>query len=181
MAEMAPFVGHASRDPDVGLWYKHCAGSVRALAARITRDPDDADDVLQDACLAAWRSRERFDATRDPLPWLATIARRKALTLVAGRERRTTQPLPFRTAPSAEEEALCRESDARVRRLVRNDLAFALHAIADLPTRAVAEQLGVPMRTAASRIARARRRFRAALPAIPLTDTRPEAPWSISS
>jgi RNA polymerase sigma factor (sigma-70 family) len=179
--EIGPFRKHAACGRDVGLWYECCAYTVRAVAARITRDPDDADDVLQDAFLAAWRFRERFDATRDPLPWLATIARRKALTLVASRGRRTTPPQPLREAPSAEDEALRRESEACVRRLVRDHPAFALHALADLPARAVAERLEVPMRTAASRIARARRRFRTALPAIALPDSRPEAPWSISS
>jgi RNA polymerase sigma factor (sigma-70 family) len=179
--EIGPVRRHAPRGPDVGLWYECYGSSLHGVAARITRDRDDADDVLQDAFLAAWRSRERFDATRDPLPWLATIARRKALTLVAARGRRATEPQLSHTAPSAEDEAIHRESDARVRHFVRNDLAFALQAIADLPVRAVAEQLGVPMRTAASRIARARHRFRASLPAITLTDSRPKAPWSISS
>jgi RNA polymerase sigma-70 factor, ECF subfamily len=176
---MAPegesFRRDAGSVPDVGLWYERYGSSLRGVAARITRDPQDADDVLQDAFLAAWRARERFDSTRDPLPWLATIARRKALTLVARRGPSAIQPQPLRTAPSAEEEALRLESEAWVRRLVRDDLAFALRAVADLPTRRVAEQLGIPMRTAASRIARARRRFQAALCAITLTDS--EVPW----
>ncbi|MDB5072404.1 MAG: hypothetical protein JWM87_3515 [Candidatus Eremiobacteraeota bacterium] len=70
---------------DVALWYERYAPSLRSVAARVTGDPDDADDALHDTFLAAWRFRGTFDDARSPLPWLAVIARRKALTIVARR------------------------------------------------------------------------------------------------
>jgi RNA polymerase sigma factor (sigma-70 family) len=150
---------------DVGRWYERYAIPLRHAAARVTNDPDDADDALHETFLAAWRSRERFDTARDPLPWLLTIARRKALTIVSSRVRRSVALTALPLASSAEDEALLRESDESARRIVRAEPALALHALAGLPARAVGERLSVPMRTAASRIARARRRLQHQLPA----------------
>jgi RNA polymerase sigma factor (sigma-70 family) len=154
--------------PDVALWYERYRSSVRGIAARVTGNPDDAEDAVHDAFLAAWRARARFDAERDPLPWLVTITRRKALTIAAARTRAVRATLAPQTLPSAEDEALLRESDACVRALVRDEPALALHALDGLPARAVGETLGVPLRTAASRIRRARGRMKAALPATTL-------------
>src|ERR1700736_4181517 len=112
---------------DVGRWYERYASSLRYAAARVTNDPDDADDALHETFLAAWRSRGRFDAARDPLPWLMTIARRKALTIVSSRARRPILLASPVLASSAEDEALLRESDESARRLVRAEPALALH------------------------------------------------------
>ena len=150
---------------DVGLWYERYGSSLRWAAARVTGDPDDADDALQDAFLAAWRSRSRFDGARDPLPWLLTIAKRKAVTIVAHRKRPAPAAHAPAVQPSAEDEVVRRESDRLVQELTRDEPALALYALAGLPARVVGERLGVPMRTAASRIARGRRRIEAALPA----------------
>jgi len=150
--------------PDVGVWFERYETSLRGVARRVTGNADDADDALQDAFLAAWRARSRFDAGRDPLPWLATIARRKAVTIVALRAR-ALPPLGPQSVPSAEDEVVRREAESWSREIVRDEPALALHALAGLPARLVGERLGLPMRTAASRIARARRRLGAALPA----------------
>ena len=72
---------------DIGLWYERYSPSLRSIAARVTRDPDDADDALHDTFVAAWLFRARFDDARNPLPWLATIAQRKALNIVSRRAR----------------------------------------------------------------------------------------------
>jgi RNA polymerase sigma factor (sigma-70 family) len=174
-----PTTAHAA---DVGRWYERYASSLRFVAARVTNDPDDADDALHETFLAAWRARERFDAARDPLPWLLTITRRKALTIVSSRVRRRVSLLSATPAASAEDEAVLRESEELVRRVVRLEPALALHALAGLPARLVGERLGVPMRTAASRIARGRRRVREFVPpATHPSSARSKAPWSISS
>jgi RNA polymerase sigma-70 factor, ECF subfamily len=165
---------------DVALWYARYAASVRGAVVRVTGDAD-ADDALHDAFLAAWRARDAFDAARDPLPWLLAIARRKALT-IAGRRRRPFPPLgPPATVPSAEDEALAREAEAAVRRLIAPEPALALRALDDLPLRDVGRRLGVPQRTAASRINRGKLRLRAALPATPHFFRESRATWSTSS
>ena len=165
---------------DVALWYERYAPSLRSVAARVTGDPDDADDALHDTFLAAWRFRGTFDDARSPLPWLAVIARRKALTIVARRGAAPPSVPPQPVAPSAEDEALRRAGDDAARGLVRAEPALALHVLGGLAARDVGALLGVPMRTAASRIARGRRRVQAVLTATTPLHARSKAPWSIS-
>ena len=168
---------------DIGLWYERYSPSLRSIAARVTRDPDDADDALHDTFVAAWAFRARFDDARNPLPWLATIAHRKALNIVSRRARRATasrlpSATPPQAVPSAEDEALRLASDDAVRRLMRAEPALALNALGGLAARDVGELLGVPMRTAASRIVRGRRRIQALLGATTPLSPRSEASWS---
>ena len=156
----------AAARAEVGRWYASYAPRVHGLAARITGNSDDADDVVHDAFLAAWRAWRTFDRTRDPLPWLAMIAKRKALTLAS--ERRRGPPLERpEPMPSAEEEALVRVAEISVRDLVRDEPAFALHVLDGLTLKAVGERLGLPHKTAASRILRGKRRLRVAVVATP--------------
>jgi RNA polymerase sigma-70 factor (ECF subfamily) len=164
----------------VGSWYERYAPAVRGAAARVTNDPDDADDALHDAFLAAWRARERFDGARSPLPWLTTIARRKALTIAAARRRGPAAALPGE-APSAEEEALRRLAERWAVDALRREPALAMHALGGLTADAVGRRLGIPLRTAASRIARGRRRMHVLFAATTRNPSRSKAPWSISS
>jgi RNA polymerase sigma factor (sigma-70 family) len=159
-------VSTAAARAEVGRWYVSYAPRVHWLAARITGNLDDADDVVHDAFLAAWRARAQFDASRDPLPWLATIAKRKALNFASRRRSSPLLAVPD-TAPSAEEEALAHDAEIRVRNLVREEPAFALHVLEGLTLKAVGERLGLPHKTAASRILRGKRRIRAIMSTTP--------------
>ena len=59
---------------------------VRALAARLVGDSDDAEDIAQDTFVEVWRRAAEFDANRGPeAAWLATIARSRALDLLRRR------------------------------------------------------------------------------------------------
>jgi RNA polymerase sigma-70 factor, ECF subfamily len=167
-------VSTAAARAEVGRWYVSYAPRVHGLAARITGNPDDAEDVVHDAFLAAWRARAEFDRSRDPLPWLATITRHKALNLAMQRRRGPPAPAP-EPMPSAEEEALARDAEIHVRNLVRDEPAFALHVLDGLTLKAVGERLGLPHKTAASRILRGKRRIRVAVSATTrsLTESHP--------
>ncbi len=149
---------------DVAGWYERYRSSVRGAAARVVRDPDDADDALQETFLAAWRARRRFEVGREPLPWLLAIARRKALT-IASRRPAVPDPGTLAVAPSAADEALRRESDAWVATLLRDEPALALRVIDGLTLGAVGERLGLPLRTAASRVRRGSQRVRSRIQA----------------
>ena len=63
------------------------------LARWLARPPLDADDIVQDAVLRAWRG---FDQVRgdDVKPWLLAIVRNCFLTAAGQRKRRHDVPLP---------------------------------------------------------------------------------------
>ncbi len=59
------------------------------VAYQVTGDAAVAEDVVQDAFLALWRSAERFDAARASLrTWLMTLVHNRAVDMVRHRSRR---------------------------------------------------------------------------------------------
>jgi RNA polymerase sigma factor (sigma-70 family) len=61
------------------------AGWARALARRLVRDPDVAEDLFQDTLVASWKHPPRLD---EPLrPWIATVLRNLARTRHRGAAR----------------------------------------------------------------------------------------------
>lgn len=59
------------------------AGRLIAIARRILRRPDLAEEVVQESFLAAWRNAASFDARRGHArAWLTTIVKNRALNLV---------------------------------------------------------------------------------------------------
>ncbi len=75
------FARIAEGDRDAfGLFYDRYAPVLFAFCVRILKDARDAEDVLQEAFIQAWRDARRFDATRASVKtWLFTIARSRAL------------------------------------------------------------------------------------------------------
>jgi len=60
-------------------------GRVYALALRICRNPDDAEDALQETFIAAYRALPRFDRRARVSTWLYRIATNKCYDVVARR------------------------------------------------------------------------------------------------
>ncbi|HEY6797480.1 MAG TPA: RNA polymerase sigma factor [Kineosporiaceae bacterium] len=165
-------------DPEAfGELYRRHAPAVHGFVLR-RMGAEQADDVTADTFVTAFRIRDRFDRTRDSArPWLLGItvhqisrrwrAERAHLTTLAALE---AAPLgPGRSVPDVSEVALARSVDARLaaalRRLRRGDRdVLLLVAWAELEYAEVAEALGIPVGTVRSRLHRARRLVRAALP-----------------
>jgi RNA polymerase sigma-70 factor (ECF subfamily) len=62
--------------------YDEYSGLVYGIARRILRDATAAEDVVQEVFLQLWRKPGSFDEQRGRLaPWLAVVARHKALDL----------------------------------------------------------------------------------------------------
>ena len=74
--------------------YDRFGGVAYGVALRILRDPALAQDAVQDAFLAAWRTAAAFDPARgNASTWLLTLVHRRAVDLVRREERRRADVL----------------------------------------------------------------------------------------
>jgi len=145
---------------------------------------DAADDLTAETFLIAFRQRDGYDLTRDSArPWLYGIA-----TNLVGRHRRT-ELSRYRmlartgvdsTVQSHEDRVADRVSAGRLRieivralgRLSKGDRdVVLLMALADLTRDEIATALAIPYGTVGSRLHRARRKLRQALPAVLWSET----------
>lgn len=135
---------------------------------RILGHREDAEEAAQEALLRAWRHRRR-QTGGTPEAWVATIARREALRLLARRQaayaRRTADPDALDRLPSdAREHELALSSlvfDDTIGRLSEADQALArLHYQGDIGLGAIAAAMDLPEATVRVRIHRARARIR---------------------
>jgi len=158
------------------------ADRLYAIAQRILRDVDRAEDALQDALVIAWRDLrglrdpDRFDA------WLQRVLVRVCIEQ-AQRERRRTvnlRVLPVE-GPAAPDELLTLadrdQLERGFRRLEPEQRAIlVLHHFAGYAPSEIAETLGIPAGTARSRLHHAHRAMRAALEADARTAVREGRP-----
>ena len=131
------------------------------LAFRILRDPALAEDAVQEAFLAVWRTAARFQpAQAKATTWLMTIVHRRAVDLVRREERRRTESLGW--VDEAVGEAT---EDVALLHAERDRVGRALAALPDVQREALelayyggftqsqlAERLGEPLGTVKSRM-----------------------------
>jgi RNA polymerase sigma factor (sigma-70 family) len=151
--------------------YQGVAYRVAAFAAGTA----DADDVVQDAFVKAYRSLARFRPDAPFRPWLLRIVtnessnRRRSSGRRAGLVERAANVRPSgNAAPSPEEAALGSERRAELRAALdalpdNFRLVVTCRYLVDLSEAETAEVLGWPRGTVKSRLARALDRLRAAL------------------
>ena len=153
------------------------------VACSITANQADAEDLVQEALLRAYRAIDRFDG-RHPRAWLLTILR-NANANMHRRQRpgtigdweliRTARPAFGRAElPSAEDSFLDLELHADLDAAVgaldpRFRAALILVDVHDLSYAEAAAVMGVPVGTVMSRLSRARDRVRKSLRFSPLT------------
>jgi RNA polymerase sigma-70 factor (ECF subfamily) len=153
-------------------------GRLHAVAYRILRDFDLAEDATQQALLAIWRD---LPDLRDPARFDAWSYRLLVRACYA-EGRRTSRWAPTTLRLVQADEPLVTDSSNVVidrdqlergfRRLsIDHRAVVVLHHYLDMPLDEVAETLGVPVATVRSRLHRAMRGLRAALDA----DARPAA------
>jgi RNA polymerase sigma-70 factor (ECF subfamily) len=141
------------------------------LARRITRNHEDADDVVQESYVKAYRALARFDTARAFEPWFLTIVGRTALSQLRHGARRAAVPLddPASEGGATLADRLANPSDDPENRQRLLDVQRALDQLseehrailalrvdADLSYAEIAETMAVPIGTVMSRLARAR-------------------------
>ena len=149
-----------------------------ALAARILRDNDLAEDALQSALITAWR---QLPTLRDPDRFEAWVRKVLVHACYAEARRRRSWTANVRVlpvdGPAGPDELLSvvdRDAlDRAFRRLsIEQRAVFVLHHHQGLPLVEIADSLGIPAGTARSRLHYATRVLRAAIEA----DAAPVAP-----
>ena len=131
------------------------------LAFRVLRDDGLAQDAVQEAFLAVWRSAASFRPERaKPSTWILTLVHRRAVDLVRREKRHSNdliEEMPGGLQGSAEEEASLRSQ----RRLVQQSLqrlspeqreALELAYYGGFTQSELAERLGQPLGTIKSRM-----------------------------
>ena len=134
------------------------------LARWLSRSPVDADDIVQDAMLRAFRA---FDGFRggDAKAWLLTIVRNCWLTAGAASRRRAHTSLEDENLVAGEADPEARAIQAGAKRRLDAMIAalpqefrevLILREMEDMSYREIAEITGVPVGTVMSRLSRAR-------------------------
>jgi RNA polymerase sigma-70 factor (ECF subfamily) len=149
-----------------------------AIATRILRDADLAEDALQGALITAWR---QLPTLRDPDRFEAWVRRLLVHACYAEARRRRTWAANVRVlpvdGPAGPDELLSvvdRDAlDRAFRRLtIEQRAVFVLHHHVGLPLVEIAENLGIPAGTARSRLHYATRLLREAV----MADAAPALP-----
>lgn len=99
--------------------YDRYSGVVYGVALRVLGDTMAAEDVLQEVFLQLWRNPHSFDPARGSLaPWLAVIARNRAIDLLRKRPQQEDEDiseLPIATSVNLEDAAAQRQAIEKVR------------------------------------------------------------------
>lgn len=145
------------------------------LARWLLRNPTDAEDVAQEACLRAFRYFDEFRGG-DAKPWLLAIVRNTSFTWLARRKRdNAAEPfdeavhgadasvaVDFARSPATPEEELLRAAERETvhRSLAGLPLEFrevvVLRELEGLSYREIAAVVDIPLGTVMSRLARGR-------------------------
>jgi RNA polymerase sigma-70 factor (ECF subfamily) len=158
--------------------------ALRAHAYRLTGNVADADDLVQETFLRAWRSRDRFEGRASERTWLHRIATNVFLDTRKAAARRTTPVgdlLEWSTqvGPYPDDEVLADEivELALIAALMhlppRQRAAFVLRDVDGLTPAEIADALGVAVPAANSLVQRARDTVRRHAPADPQDWRRP--------
>ena len=148
-------------DDALGVLFDRFGRLAFRLAFRILRDRALAEDAVQEAFLAVWRSADAYKRERaKPSTWILTVVHRRAVDLVRREQSRRGEPLEVAPEPSVgpvDEDAVLRDRRAAVQAALtqlpgdqRQALELAYYG--GLTQSELAERLGVPLGTVKSRM-----------------------------
>jgi RNA polymerase sigma-70 factor (ECF subfamily) len=155
----------ARRDPSaVRSFYRDYGRLVFAVAHRVLRRRDLAEEATQQTFVRAWQAADRLDIHRDPAPWLATIAKRVAIDILRHETKAQTR-LPL--APQIADDArldIVWDVRAAIDTLPADEAAIIrLQHLEGFTQAEIAARLGIAIGTVKSRSHRAHRKLATAL------------------
>lgn len=151
----------AGDEDALGALYDRFGHVAYGVALRVLRDQALAEDAVQEAFLAIWRSADAYRRERaKPATWILTLVHRRAVDLVRREDRRRGEPLdeaPDEAGAGVAEEADLREHRARVQRALKQlphdqRQALELAYYGGYTQSELADRLGVPLGTIKSRM-----------------------------
>jgi RNA polymerase sigma-70 factor (ECF subfamily) len=168
----------AGDEQALGLLYDRWNAVVHGVVARMLRQPDDVEDVVEEAFWQAWRQASRFDPTRGAVQtWLLTIARSRALDRVRSLRRRREDPLDGDDGQAVTQQTV--EGDPGLDAEATERRTILVAALADLPSEQrealelgyfgglsqseIAERTGQPLGTVKTRMRLAMQKLRSQL------------------
>jgi RNA polymerase sigma-70 factor (ECF subfamily) len=140
-------------------------------ARRYTHERADAEDVVQEALLRAWKTRTSLRNTGHPMPWLLQITRNEAIRSLArsGRDQEravlVAEPEPEPIPDEWTERAAIRlDVEAAMRHLGEDDREMVnLRYTEELTHSNIADLMNIPVGTCKVRLHRLRKRLGALL------------------
>ena len=146
--------------------YYETKAAIYGFALSITKNPPDAEDVLQETYLKIWANAGKYTAKGTPMAWILTIT--KNLSLMKLREKKRYQDLgpeawdaSFHipdTAGTTEDRHLL-ETTLRILTAEERQIIL-LHAVSGLKHREIAELLELALPTVLSKYHRALKKLR---------------------
>lgn len=170
--ELLEAVG-AGDEAALGALYDRFGRIAYGVALRILRDQALAEDAVQEAFLAIWRSADTYRRERaKPSTWILTLVHRRAVDLVRREGRRRGEPLaeaPEDVTAAVPEEAQLRERRAAVQSALQSlpgeqRQALELAYYGGYTQSELAAHLGVPLGTVKSRMFAGLNRLRELVP-----------------
>ncbi|MDB4882164.1 MAG: polymerase sigma factor, sigma-70 family [Gemmatimonadetes bacterium] len=168
----------AGDEQALGLLYDRWNAVVHGVVTRMLRQPDDVEDVVEEAFWQAWRQASRFDPTRGAVhSWLLTIARSRALDRARSLRRRREEPLEGDDGQAVAQQTA--EGDPGLDAEASERRTIVVSALADLPSEQrealelgyfgglsqseIAERTGQPLGTVKTRMRLALQKLRGQL------------------
>ena len=147
--------------------YELTAKGIYSYALSILQQPQDAEEVMQDTYLTAWRQAARYETEGKPMAWLLTIARN--LCYMRLRRQKDHPCVSYEELEQEEPGELCSRIELVPEKQMLLDALTALgederkivllHDAGNMKHREIAQLLGIPLSTVLSKYRRALKRL----------------------
>ncbi len=158
----------------LGALYDRWVRSLYSLVLHLLKDPDEAEDVVEETFWQAWKKADSYEPSKGAVStWLLTIGRRKALDRLRAKRRSGADTVSgdfsFADLPSTAPDPAMEVEGAELREQIRNALAdlpdeqrevLELGYFSGLSQSEIAEATGQPLGTVKTRMRLAMQKLR---------------------